>query len=83
MNSDRVLKGVQQAPHRSLFNALGFTASERQKPLIGICSRPGENDKFVSYINVRYADAVQDAGGIPIALPHGFGVAGMAGGSSG
>lgn len=51
----------------------------KPKPLIGICSRPGENDPYVSYINVRYADAVQDAGGIPIALPHGFGVANMAG----
>ena len=38
MNSDRVMKGLQQAPHRSLFNALGFTEEERNKPLIGIVS---------------------------------------------
>ena len=38
MNSDRVLRGLQQAPHRSLFNALGFTEEEKRKPLIGIVS---------------------------------------------
>ena len=31
-NSDRVMEGLQQAPHRSLFNALGFTEEERRKP---------------------------------------------------
>lgn len=48
------------------------------KPLIGICSRPSDTDEYLSCINVRYADAVQDAGGIPVALPYGFGVATMA-----
>lgn len=48
------------------------------RPLIGICSRPGYTDENVSAINTSYADAVQDAGGIPVALPHGFGVAAMA-----
>ena len=38
MNSDRVMEGLQQAPHRSLFNALGFTEEERKRPLIGIVS---------------------------------------------
>lgn len=47
-------------------------------PLIGICSRPGYQDADVSVIGTHYADAVQDAGGIPIALPFGFGVAAMA-----
>ncbi len=42
MNSDRVMKGLQQAPHRSLFNALGFTEEERNKPLIGIVSSYNE-----------------------------------------
>ena len=31
MRSDNVKKGMQQAPHRSLFNALGFTEEEIQK----------------------------------------------------
>ena len=36
MRSDTVKKGIQQAPHRSLFNALGLTEEELQKPLIGV-----------------------------------------------
>ena len=37
MKSDNVKKGMQQAPHRSLFNALGFTEEEMNKPMVGIC----------------------------------------------
>ena len=48
------------------------------RPLIGICSRPGEDDPEKSYINTRYARCVQDAGGIPVALPYGFGAAAIA-----
>ena len=36
MKSDNVKKGMQQAPHRSLFNALGFTEEEMNKPMVGI-----------------------------------------------
>jgi len=49
-----------------------------RRPLIGICSRPGEQDPELSYINSRYAKAVQDAGGIPVALPYGFEAAAIA-----
>ena len=42
MRSDSVKTGVQQAPHRSLFNALGITEEERQRPLIGIVSSYNE-----------------------------------------
>ena len=38
MRSDTVTKGVQQAPHRSLFNALGMTQEELDRPLIGVVS---------------------------------------------
>ena len=39
MKSDAVKKGLQQAPHRSLFNALGMTEEEMERPLVGIvCS---------------------------------------------
>ena len=39
MKSDSVKVGAQQAPHRSLFNALGYTKEEMERPLIGIvCS---------------------------------------------
>ena len=42
MQSDNVKKGMQQAPHRSLFNALGFTQEELRKPLVGIISSYNE-----------------------------------------
>ena len=39
MRSDSVKTGTQQAPHRSLFNALGYTEEERKRPMIGIVMR--------------------------------------------
>ena len=42
MKSDNVKKGVQQAPHRSLFNALGMTKEEMERPLVGIVSSHNE-----------------------------------------
>ena len=42
MKSDSVKKGVSQAPHRSLFNALGYTEEERRRPMIGIVSSYNE-----------------------------------------
>ena len=61
MKSDAVRKGMQQAPHRSLFNALGMTEEEMNKPLVGIvCSYneivPGHMnlDKIVEDVNRLY-----------------------------
>ncbi|MBR1642570.1 MAG: dihydroxy-acid dehydratase [Butyrivibrio sp.] len=72
MNSERVMKGLQQAPHRSLFNALGFTEEERNKPLIGIVSSyneivPGHMnlDKITEAVKL----AVAEAGGMPVVVP--------------
>ena len=42
MRSDSVTKGMQQAPHRSLFNALGLTKEELDRPLVGIVSSYNE-----------------------------------------
>ena len=42
MISDNARSGMQQAPARSLFNALGFTAEEMKKPMIGIVSSYNE-----------------------------------------
>ena len=42
MRSDAVKKGAQQAPHRSLFNALGMTKEEMERPLVGIVSSYNE-----------------------------------------
>ena len=42
MRSDAVKTGTQQAPHRSLFNALGMTKEEMDRPLVGIVSSYNE-----------------------------------------
>ena len=72
MRSDAVKKGVQQAPHRSLFNALGLTKEEMDKPLVGIVSSyneivPGHMnlDKIVEAVKM----GVALAGGVPRVFP--------------
>ena len=72
MKSDNVKKGMQQAPHRSLFNALGFTEEEMDRPMIGVVSSyneivPGHMnlDKIVQAVKA----GVYEAGGIPVVFP--------------
>ena len=72
MKSDNVKTGMQQAPHRSLFNALGFTEEEMKKPMIGIVSSyneivPGHTnlDKIVNAVKL----GVAEAGGVPVVFP--------------
>lgn len=72
MRSNSVTKGVQQAPHRSLFNALGYTKEELHKPLIGIVS--SQNDIVPGHMNLdKIVDAVKMgvamAGGTPVVFP--------------
>ena len=38
MRSDRMKKGIERAPHRSLFKALGLTDEEIERPMIGIAN---------------------------------------------
>jgi len=72
MKSDNVKVGMQQAPHRSLFNALGLTDEELSKPLVGIvCSY---NEIVPGHMNLdKIAQAVKlgvaAAGGTPIMFP--------------
>ncbi len=72
MRSDTVTKGKQQAPHRSLFNALGLTEEEMNRPLVGIvCSY---NEIVPGHMNLdKIANAVKQgvamAGGTPIVVP--------------
>ena len=72
MRSDTVTKGMQQAPHRSLFNALGYTEEELEKPLVGIvCSY---NEIVPGHMNLdKIANAVKMgvamAGGTPVMFP--------------
>ncbi len=72
MKSDNVKAGMQQAPHRSLFNALGFTEEEMKKPMVGIVSSyneivPGHMnlDKIVEAVKL----GVAEAGGVPVVFP--------------
>lgn len=72
MRSDAVTKGVQQAPHRSLFNALGYTKEEINRPLIGIVS--SQNEIVPGHMNLdKIVDAVKMgvamAGGTPVVFP--------------
>lgn len=72
MRSDTVFKGTQQAPHRSLFNALGLTEEEMNRPLIGIVS--SYNEIVPGHMNIdKLVDAVKlgvaMAGGTPRVFP--------------
>ena len=72
MLSDNVKLGDEHAPHRSLFNALGFTKDEMKKPMVGIVSSyneivPGHMniDKIVEAVKL----GVAEAGGMPVVFP--------------
>ncbi len=72
MRSDAVKTGMQQAPHRSLFNALGMTEEELKKPLVGIVS--SYNEIVPGHMNIdKIANAVKlgvaMAGGTPVMFP--------------
>mgnify|MGYP002710220875 CR=1 FL=1 len=72
MRSDAVKKGIQQAPHRSLFNALGITKEEMDKPLIGIVN--SYNEIVPGHMNLdKITEAVKMgvalAGGVPREFP--------------
>lgn len=69
MKSDNARKGIEKAPHRSLFKALGFIEEEMERPLIGIASSyseiiPGHMnlDKIVEAVK----DGIRMAGGVPV-----------------
>ena len=72
MRSDAVKVGAQQAPHRSLFHALGISKEEQKKPLVGIVS--SYNEIVPGHMNLdKIVDAVKMgvamAGGTPIVFP--------------
>lgn len=69
MKSDNARKGLEKAPHRSLFKALGFIEEEMERPLIGIASSyseiiPGHMnlDKIVDAVKA----GIRMAGGVPV-----------------
>ena len=72
MKSDNAKKGVERAPHRSLFYAMGYTKEELDRPLVGVCC--AKNEIIPGHIELdRIAQAVKDgirmAGGTPIEFP--------------
>lgn len=72
MTKENVVDGVQNAPHRSLFHALGLTEEEQKRPLIGIVS--SYNEIVPGHMNIdKIVDAVKIgvamAGGTPIVFP--------------
>ena len=72
MSKENVVDGVQNAPHRSLFHALGLTEEEQKRPLIGIVS--SYNEIVPGHMNLdKIVDAVKlgvaMAGGTPIVFP--------------
>ncbi|MBR3964168.1 MAG: dihydroxy-acid dehydratase [Clostridia bacterium] len=72
MPKENVVDGVRNAPHRSLFHALGLTEEEQKRPLIGIVS--SYNEIVPGHMNLdKIVDAVKlgvaMAGGTPIVFP--------------
>ncbi len=72
MISDRVKKGYEKAPHRSLFKAMGYTNEELALPLIGVVN--SQNEVVPGHIHLdTIAEAVKSgirmAGGTPIEFP--------------
>ncbi|MEE0859285.1 MAG: dihydroxy-acid dehydratase [Acutalibacteraceae bacterium] len=72
MKSDAIKNGTQNAPHRTLFNALGFTAEEQKRPLVGIVS--SFNEIVPGHMNIdKITEAVKlgvaMAGGTPVVFP--------------
>lgn len=70
--SESIIKGTGNAPHRALFNALGFTSEEQSRPLIGIVS--SYNEIVPGHMNIdKITEAVKlgvaMAGGTPVVFP--------------
>lgn len=72
MKSNNVKKGIERAPHRSLFNALGMTEEELGRPIIGVVN--SYNEIVPGHMNLdKIAEAVKKgiymAGGTPVEIP--------------
>jgi dihydroxy-acid dehydratase len=69
MRSDRMKKGVEKAPHRSLFNAIGYLHDEIERPIIGIANSANElipGHIHLNRISQAVKDGVRMAGGTPM-----------------
>ncbi len=71
MISDGVKKGVDRAPHRSLFKAMGYTNSELERPLVGVIHAANDivpGHIYLDRIAKAVADGIRMAGGTPVLM---------------
>ncbi|PMQ01469.1 MAG: dihydroxy-acid dehydratase [Dictyoglomus sp. NZ13-RE01] len=69
LRSDSVKKGLEKAPHRSLFYAMGYTPEDLEKPLIGVVNSGNEMIPGHVHLDIvsRYVkDGILQAGGTPM-----------------
>ncbi len=69
MRSDVVKKGIEKAPHRSLFKAMGYTDEELERPLIGVANSKSEiipGHIHLDKITEAVKAGIRMAGGTPI-----------------
>lgn len=69
MRSDKMKKGIERAPHRSLFKALGLTDEEIERPMIGIANSANEvipGHLHLHHISGAVKDGIRMAGGTPL-----------------
>ena len=69
MRSDLMKKGVEKAPHRSLFKAMGYTQTELDRPLIGVANSANEiipGHIHLDKITEAVKAGIRIAGGTPI-----------------
>jgi dihydroxy-acid dehydratase len=72
MRSDGVKKGVERAPHRSLFKAMGYTDEELERPLVGVVNAKNEiipGHMHLDTIAAAVKAGIRSAGGTPIEFP--------------
>ncbi len=72
MRSDAAKKGIERAPHRALFRALGLTQAEIDRPLVGVVSAESEivpGHSHLGAIAQAVKAGIRSAGGTPIEFP--------------
>jgi dihydroxy-acid dehydratase len=72
MRSDLMKKGLERAPHRSLFKAMGYTDEEIAQPLIGVVNSANEIIPGHIHLDLITADVksgIRMAGGTPVEFP--------------
>ncbi len=72
MKSDRTKKGIERAPHRSLFRAMGYTDEELARPIIGVVNSKNEiipGHTHLDSIVAAVKAGIRMAGGTPMEFP--------------